>query len=75
MTGRKREAELFTGADSPTVEGWAVEGATELDALGRVTKEWYRHAADHRCARGLLGRDTDGARDPRVDRRGTPWTG
>jgi len=41
VTGRKRDAEFFTGAGSPTAKGWSVEGATELDALGRVVKEWY----------------------------------
>jgi len=41
VTGRKREAEFFTGADTATSKGWSVEGATELDALGRVVKEWY----------------------------------
>jgi RHS repeat-associated protein len=41
VTGRKRDGEFFRGADSQTATGWAVEGATELDALGRVVKEWY----------------------------------
>jgi RHS repeat-associated protein len=41
VTGRKRDAEFFVAPDVPTTKGWAVEGRTELDALGRVVKEWF----------------------------------
>jgi RHS repeat-associated protein len=41
VTGRKRDAAFFDGADKPTKTGWAVEGAEQVDALGRVVSQWY----------------------------------
>jgi RHS repeat-associated protein len=41
VTGQKHDASFFDGADKPTQTGWAVGGAEQLDALGRVVMEWY----------------------------------
>lgn len=41
VTQRKREASFFVPATGAVTDGWAVEGATELDGLGRTVKEWF----------------------------------
>ena len=41
ITSQKRDATFFVGPNNAAKTGWAVGGATQLDALGRTITEWY----------------------------------